>query len=144
MYKYYYINRPFDIGCQPDGYNMIPDTKHPEILVPDKEDYYPAKEYTLPSGYSGSFYGWINYSEPLTFNEIWKYDLMPEDSVTWAHYQFWITASCNEKDARLELDFYMSELRTIKAKIGFVDFEWIDSHRLKLASKILWNQKYGK
>lgn len=33
--------------------------------------------------------GWIEYDEPLGFETVWHWSLLPADPVEWANFQFW-------------------------------------------------------
>ena len=72
MPRYLYLNRPPGIGCQPDGYTEI---KH----------YWPRREYVEAQGDAGIYeqpvYGWVDYPEPLTPYQCWKWDFLPVDRV---------------------------------------------------------------
>ena len=70
---YYYRNRPPGIGCQPSGFD--PDTR---------ECWHPRR------GVRGLLYhGQVSYSEPLKFEQVWRYELVPADPVENAEYAFW-------------------------------------------------------
>jgi hypothetical protein len=75
MLKYYYVNRPGGIGCQPEGWEDIHSGLPKTIREADW-------------GEVDSF-GWVTYPEPLDFELIWKYDLVPHDEPEWARYMLW-------------------------------------------------------
>ena len=77
MTRYPYRNRPPSIGCQPDGF--IPDTR---------EAWLPARE--IEGRY---FLGCVEYLNPLSFDDIHRYELWPTDKVEWAEYIFWLESS---------------------------------------------------
>ncbi len=75
MNEYLYRNRPPGIGCQPTGGNI-------------SEVWYPIQEKNTPIG-PRTFFGKVVYDEPLTFDEINRYELFPVDRLEWAKYQIW-------------------------------------------------------
>lgn len=73
MHKYYYRNRPPGIGCQPDGFD--PDTR---------EAWRPRKDVNgIP------YHGEVSYPEPLSPEDLYRYELRPADLVECAEYIFW-------------------------------------------------------
>ena len=80
MTAYLYRNRPPGIGCQPDGFNL--DTR---------ETWCPAKEID-----GRHFWGRVEYSLPLAFGEMHRYELLPEDELELAEYIFWLEGDAAE------------------------------------------------
>lgn len=75
-YKYYYRNaRGPGYAHQPDGFD--PDTRSAEVKPRD-----------TPLG-ERVFYGGVQYPNPLTMHEVWRFELMPADKVEWAKYLAW-------------------------------------------------------
>ena len=83
---YLYRNRPPSIGCQPDGYipeetqAWMPARRHPDVITAD-----------VPPRHLAGFYflGRVVYPDPLTPEQVWQYELHPEDPIEWAEYVFW-------------------------------------------------------
>jgi len=63
MPTYYYRNRPPGIGCQPDGFTR-------------REDYYGAAQ-----GRNTRYHGEVEYPEALTHEQVYKYELVPADTL---------------------------------------------------------------
>lgn len=61
MYKYYYLVRPPNIGCQPDGYDS-------------QESFVPRREVN-----GRLVWGTVTYPRRLTADEVYRYDLAPTD-----------------------------------------------------------------
>ena len=57
---------------------------------------YQFRDEQVGAGFTLSVFGWAQYSQPLTFEECWKYDLLPDDPIEYAHYTFWLFG---ERDA---------------------------------------------
>ena len=78
-YLYHLTLRPASIGCYPDRRtNGTPLTA--EII----ESHWPPKRAD-----NRNLYAVVAYAEPLEFERIWRYDLIPADPVERAHYAFW-------------------------------------------------------
>jgi hypothetical protein len=101
--KYFYTLRPGDYGCQPAGF------------VNKKSVYTPVKiEIASIPGHEPILWhcsGFVEYEKPLTFEQIWKYDLSPADKVEWAHYRFWNFANRNYEDAAYFERDYVGAMR---------------------------------
>jgi len=76
---YHLTLRPADIGCYPDR-NSAGARIEAEII----ESHWPPKRAD-----NRNLYAVIAYAEPLEFDRIWRYDLLPADPVERAHYAFW-------------------------------------------------------
>lgn len=51
-------------------------------------------------------YGTVRYPEPLPFEYVWHYDLLPADEVERAHYTFWLYADRDaQRAAEIEEDW---------------------------------------
>lgn len=72
-HRYLHRLRPPDMGCQPNGFTKLQQAR--EIRQ--------VGDYTIPCR------GWAEYAEPLTFEQVWKYDLFPEDVDEAERYQQW-------------------------------------------------------
>ena len=75
-YRYFYINRPPGIGCQPEGFV-------------DREIWMPAKTHKVVGGNNRYFLGWVEYPEPLEPELVWKWELMPRDMCETNRYLDW-------------------------------------------------------
>lgn len=73
MPKYYYLNRPPSIGCQPDGFT-------------ERECWMPMQQ--IPGSERMAF-GRVTYPEHLEFDQVWKYDLLPAAKKDQAEMVFW-------------------------------------------------------
>jgi len=75
-HEYLYRNRPPWIGTQPDGYD-----KYEAWQPPHGHE----------SGHEGQyFHGVITYPEPLTLEQVHKWELWPVDRKVRAEYAFWL------------------------------------------------------
>lgn len=68
MYTYYYVNRPPGMGCQPDGWV-------------EREDYFGRTDRQ-----HSPYHGHVRYDRRLTLDEIYRYELEPNDLVEGALY----------------------------------------------------------
>ena len=73
-YRYFYINRPPGIGCQPVGFV-------------DRETWMPTRTHKGVGGNTRHFYGWVEYTEPLEPEQIWKWEFEPRNA--WEVNQYW-------------------------------------------------------
>ena len=73
MPRYYYLNRPPGIGCQPDGFT-------------ERERWSPKRE--IP-GTERTAHGWVEYLEKLDPYQIWKWEFYPADPVELEAYWDW-------------------------------------------------------
>ena len=72
MARYYYLNRPGSIGCQPDGYSDM-DSGLPKRIEGDID-----------------CFGWVEYPERLEVSQVWKYDLLPAEQEEQLLYRLWL------------------------------------------------------
>ena len=84
MNRYFYLLRPPSIGCQPEGFT-------------DRQGGLPKKDWEMSSGQSLHAFGYVEYFKPLKFEQIWRYDLLPDNDVERARLYFWEKAG---RDAR--------------------------------------------
>ncbi len=82
--RYWYLNRPPAYGHQPDGFV-------------NREGGLPSKEWVTSTGPLWSF-GFVEYDRKLTFDEVYQWELTPDNPVEWAHYQFWQFANSDVRD----------------------------------------------
>ncbi len=77
-HRYFYINRPFCIGCQPEGFI-------------DAETWMPAKPQLLIGRGESPWHvlGWVEYPQPLTPEQVWKWELWPNDAAEVIAYLDW-------------------------------------------------------
>jgi len=76
-FRYYYLNRPPGIGCQPDGFV-------------DRKTWMPGR--VLNFGQREMVYhalGWVEYLEPLDPEQVWKWELWPHDDGEYEQYRAW-------------------------------------------------------
>jgi len=100
-HRYYYLLRPFGIGCQPDGWIVDKDFNQAvEVWQPKR---------VIPEGQGRTAHGWIEYPEPLTFDQIWRFDLFPADPVAEARYSLWVLCDRDAAEAQIMLDDYLSQ-----------------------------------
>jgi len=102
-HRYYYEFRPPGIGCQPDGWT-------------NREGGLPKSKYIVPSGLpnkekSISAFGWVEYDEPLSFDQIYKKDLIPHDPVERAKFYLWISHDRNEETVDWLISDYQAQGR---------------------------------
>ena len=80
-YKYFFLNRPPGIGCQPEGHT------HLETWIPKQH----------PEEFPRGAWGYALYPAPLSLLDIWKKELYPANPLEKAVYLAW--EDCN-KDSR--------------------------------------------
>lgn len=88
-HRYYLLNRPRGIGCQPHGV-----VEKSEIWMPKRD--LPTEAQHLK--YNPTSFGWIDYEEGLTPEEIWRYELHPHDEIECILYRFWLDARDSSDD----------------------------------------------
>lgn len=71
-HRYYYLNRPPGIGCQKDGFV-------------DRECWMPARVINV----GRNALGWVDYPFRLDFEDIWKWELWPDDTDELESYCEW-------------------------------------------------------
>jgi hypothetical protein len=71
--RYYFLNRPPAIGTHPAG----------EVA---RECWLPRRD--IP-GTERPAYGWVDYPEPLDFEQVWRYELFPADPAEVDAYWDW-------------------------------------------------------
>ena len=75
-HRYYYLNRPPSIGCQPDGFV-------------DREAWMPARTHPVVGGGTRHFLGWVEYPTPLEPEQVWKWELLPRTAWETERYFQW-------------------------------------------------------
>jgi len=73
-YRYYYLLRPPGIGCQPDNF------------VDRKGG---REQMTLIGGRNWTIHGWVDYTQPLKAEELYKWDLWPHNAAEVVNYLDW-------------------------------------------------------
>ena len=100
-YRYYHIIRPPMISCQPDGFTdkgfLEGASTFGKVAV------------TLASGATYEAFGWAEYAEPLTFEQCFHFDLMPNDPMEWAKFQVWLYCDRHEDRANRMIESYQGE-----------------------------------
>lgn len=91
--RYWYVNRPGGIGCQPDG-------------SVNRNTFCPSKE--TPEYYGMRTYGWVEYAEPLTPYDAWRFDLVPVDVSEQLYRMCWLHSNKNDAEAKWLMEDYMS------------------------------------
>jgi hypothetical protein len=93
-HRYHYTLRPGDIGCQPDGHLECFSTL-------------PKKEREISGGLSRMWtFGWVEYPEPLTKDQCFRYDLMPDDVEEQAEYRLWCIADRSDDEVAKYREMY--------------------------------------
>lgn len=59
----------------------------------------PAHDEQVSAGFTHSVFGSVQYSQPLTFEDCWKFDLLPDDPIEYAHFTFWLFCSRDADEA---------------------------------------------
>lgn len=107
-YKYYLNNRPVDIGTVP----------RPKEII--------KSENWIPSKNNGYLYGFVVYNSKLSFQEIFRYELIPHDTVEWAKYMFWEKSDKDPIQAKKFMNMYralsLSELESWKDRDPFAKY----------------------
>ena len=102
-HKYFYLYRPPSYGCQPSGWI-------------NQEGGLPQKMYKTQWGELRSF-GWVEYTEPLTVEQVWKWEFIPDDQTEYAKYVFWEYAGRNQDDADALIEDYVQAYKTKTGRI---------------------------
>jgi len=93
--KYWLILRP---DAVPKGYTAFSSSL-------------PAHDEQVSAGFTLSVFGWVQYSQPLTFEDCWKFDLLPDDPIEYAHYTFWLFGERNAEDGAYHEKDYMDAVK---------------------------------
>jgi hypothetical protein len=96
-HRYFYLNRPPAYAHQPDGFTA-------------RDGGLPSKDWTCDRGVVHAF-GWVEYAQPLTFDEIANWEFTPADSIEWAHYAFWLFANKDLADQEYYEADYLAAYR---------------------------------
>jgi hypothetical protein len=102
MPRYYYEFRPPGIGCQPDGWTK-------------REGGLPKTTFTVPSGLRDkseleiSAFGWVEYEDKLTFDQMFKKDLIPHNPQERARYYMWVRNNRNQETADWLIEDYQAQ-----------------------------------
>jgi len=71
----------------------------------------PAHDEQVSAGFTLSVFGWVQYSQPLTFEDCWKFDLLPDDPIEYAHYTFWLFGERNAEDGAYHEKDYLDAVK---------------------------------
>lgn len=96
-HKYFYLYRPPCYGCQPNGFTQF-------------DGGLPKKDWDSQHGKIHAF-GWVEYPEPLTLEQAWKWELVPDDPQEWARMVFWEKAGRDADTATWMIDDYVRAYR---------------------------------
>jgi hypothetical protein len=104
MNRYYYLLRPPDIGCQPDGFAY-------------RDGGLPRKTIKTSNGDYVDAFGWVEYYTPLSFEQVWKYDLQPDNPVERGRFTLWLDCGRDEQYAReVERDYISQTLEWLETE----------------------------
>jgi hypothetical protein len=110
MPDYILTLRPASIGCYPDRDNA----GHP-LTATIVESHWPPKRVD-----NRNLYAVVAYVEPLEFDRIWRYDLLPADKLEEARYGFWLEAGRSwddaDTDARQWCELPRAELEAMRER----------------------------
>ena len=81
--------RPASIGCYPDRR-----TNGTPLIAEIIESHWPPKRVD-----NHNLYAVVAYDEPLEFDRIWRYDLLPADKLEAARYGFWLDSDRDYAEA---------------------------------------------
>ncbi len=70
------------------------------------EQWHPAKP--APEFPECHFLGWADYPQPLPFDRIWQWEVVPADRKQYIEYMFWRDADRNDDGYKLLMDEYLS------------------------------------
>lgn len=65
----------------------------------------------VSAGFTLSVFGWVQYPQPLTFEDCWKYELLPDDPIEYAHYTFWLFGERNAEEGAYHEKDYMDAVK---------------------------------
>lgn len=74
LHRYYFINRPPFVGTHPAG-AVAQQAWDPVMFAPDVE--------------GRKFHGYADYAQPIGFEQIWKYELYPQNLTELMFYNAW-------------------------------------------------------
>lgn len=97
-YKYFYLNRPPGIGCQPSGYS-------------ERETWYPKQ---FRDEFPRGAWGWVTYPERLKLYDAWAKDLFPADPVEQLCYRAWQDDRDPEKALRFLKKYFNLDASVLK------------------------------
>jgi len=92
-HRYYLLNRPPGVACQPKG-DVAREVWFPPKPMPGQED--------------RRVLGWVEYDHALTHEEIWQWELAPADIGEQANHVFWMETRGDDDPDWLKND-YMSQ-----------------------------------
>lgn len=99
MAKYHLIYRPPMYGTIPDGFSQY-------------KEIYPSRDTELTGGLIRPTFGWVEYADPLPFEKIFSYELLPDDPVERARFRLWNYADRDTEKAAVLLRYF--EGRSLK------------------------------
>ena len=99
MYEYYYRLRPPGTSCQPDGFD------------PDTRESWRRTKYVNGVPYHGK----VSYLEPLSHEDLYRYELRPVDLAEYAEYVFWQRRQETRSGVDLRFDYLNTSRETIES-----------------------------
>lgn len=120
MARYWFLLRPPFIGTHPAGF-----TEYAQI--------YPREERVMTGGERVDTFGTVDYPAQLEKEQVWKYDLLPDDPAERALYRMWHECDRDFKQAVDMLAEYCALGRAVLAEraewnnLAKIALDWLDA-----------------
>jgi len=98
-HRYYFLNRPPGIATHPKG-----ETR--------RQVWFPSRP--MPGQVDRRVLGWVEYPEPLTHEQIWKWELAPADMGEQAEHVFWLDGRYDDDPEWLKKDYLAQPIDDLK------------------------------
>lgn len=106
VWKYYYRNRPPGYACQPEGFKTY-------------EQWMPMRDVELPNKAKRPMLGYVEYAQPLSIVDMWKYELVAADLTQFCAYLLWYDADRDVDKALTDMSYYRKEGAEILEKVQY-------------------------
>lgn len=115
MARYWFLLRPPFVGTHPQG-------------SIEQRAVYPSENCKLGGGEMQVTHGWVVYPWALDREQVWKYDLLPDDPAERALYRMWL--ECDRDD--LKTVDMLAEYSALGRAVLAERAEWNDIARITL------------
>lgn len=85
-------------------------------------DGYVSSDPTAREVFGRWIHGTVTYNAPLSFEQIWKFDLLPAGGMEEAKYVFWLEADRDSAEAQELMDDYMNNSVEALTKLAKSDY----------------------
>lgn len=120
-HKYFLLLRPPGYAHHPAGHTAM-------------DGGMPKHTWVTDDGRQIDAFGWVEYPEPLSMEQIWRFDLEPNDPAETAHLFFWLQANRDDDHARALEDDYLAAFYADRERFErYNEASWV-AHTKALAS----------